>query len=279
MRFSAYLATLGRADASPALATRAPPPPLPPPAGSQASSPGERIAHRTAPEQEDQRRLLIERRHEIREICQSRGIERLTHFTRAANLGSIMTLGLQPVALALLNGLAPKRNDPLRRDGWLQASSVSISFPNYKMFYKLRRAEPGETWVVLEIAAKTLWTRPCAFCDRNAADRRVTARGLHDLGDVEAFRAMFASDSGVPSRQTQGLTAADPTDPQAEVLVFDVIPPDDIDGVVFADEASARAYTQVVGARRIRIAADGEGCFASRPRARMALSSKERGAA
>lgn len=190
-----------------------------------------------------------------------------------------MALGLQPVALALLNGLEPKTNDPLRRDGWLQASSVSISFPNYKMFYKLRQAEPAETWVVLEIVAKTLWTRPCAFCDRNAADRRVTARGLHDLGDVEAFQSMFASDAGFPSRETQGLTAADPTDPQAEVLVFDVIPPEDIFGVVFADEASAQAHKQVVGARRIGVAADNEGCFASRPRARMASPSKERGAA
>ncbi len=73
----------------------------------------------------------------------------LVHFTRVANLPSILQHGLYPVSRTAEVGVAPVVNDELRLDGHRNATSLSIAFPNYRMFWKYRQENVGVDWVVL----------------------------------------------------------------------------------------------------------------------------------
>ncbi|MGV6848671.1 MAG: hypothetical protein ACWA5A_09860 [Marinibacterium sp.] len=72
----------------------------------------------------------------IRTEAQRRRIPCLVHFTQVANLTSIMTHGLVPMARADRMGLKPVINDADRWDGYRDAVSLSVGFPNYRMFWK-----------------------------------------------------------------------------------------------------------------------------------------------
>lgn len=97
----------------------------------------------------------------------------LLHFTRVVNLPSIMQHGLFPVSRTAEIGVAPVINDELRLDGHQDGTSLSIAFPNYRMFWKYRQDNVGVDWVVLGIHPSVLWTKDCAFCRHNAADARI----------------------------------------------------------------------------------------------------------
>lgn len=105
-------------------------------------------AERIAAEQQRQSRLQL-RASEIQKICQMYGIEVLVHFTHIANLNSILQHGL--LGRAQLESMSwlepPKYNDTYRLDGQREAICLSISFPNYKMFYKYSFNNRSD-WVV-----------------------------------------------------------------------------------------------------------------------------------
>lgn len=102
-------------------------------------------------------------REEIREHAKGLGIPYLVHFTRASNLASIIEHGLYPIGRTAEIGVAPEINDPYRFDGHLNASSLSIAFPNFRMFYRLRTENPGVEWVVLAIDRAVLWLKRLRF--------------------------------------------------------------------------------------------------------------------
>ncbi|PJF38016.1 MAG: DUF4433 domain-containing protein, partial [Phototrophicales bacterium] len=125
-------------------------------------------------------------------------------------------------------------NDELRLDGHEDSVSLSIAFPNYKMFYRYRANTQSRGWAVIAINPSVLWECECAFCKHNAADSRIARVPLEKLKSLSSFQAMFAEDEsgnalagilGVDykqeTRETNKLKSFDPTDPQAEVLVFD----------------------------------------------------------
>lgn len=188
----------------------------------------------------------------------------LAHFTRVANLPSIMRHGLYPISRAAQNGIKPEANDELRLDGHKDASSLSIGFPNYKMFYKYRLENPGVEWAVLGIEPSVLWTKDCAFCCHNAADARVSCLPPAQLKTPEAFIRMYEEIEGVQSREEQRLKPFDPTDGQAEVLVFDIIEPEFIGGAIFENSAIRDAYLEILGDRQVLVSAKNKGVFASR---------------
>lgn len=201
---------------------------------------------------------------QLEPAVKKRGIPRLVHFTRAANLESIVRHGLCSVMEAKLFGLDPKVNDRQRLDGLPWGVSLSIASPNHKMFYKYRMLDQQEEWAVLLIDPAVLWKNDCAFYARNAADHRM--RGLPSAGQktLRAFEAMYEPLEGVPSREAQHLSPFDPTDPQAEVLVFDRIEPGLIQSVAF-DNAAARAVgAPFIGTREARLYAKGKGPFGTR---------------
>lgn len=193
----------------------------------------------------------------------------LVHFTRAVNLPSIMAHGLYPVGRTHEIGVVPAINDQLRLDGHRDGTSVSIAFPNSQMFFKYRRDCEGVDWAVLVLQPATLWMKDCAFCVHNAADARISRQPLHVLKTPQAFAGMFNEVDGLPSREEQKLKTFDPTDVQAEVLVFDVIEPPFIAAAIFETSAARNAYATHLGDRKTYLHANNKGMFASRRYARL----------
>ena len=200
----------------------------------------------------------------IRKIAAERGIKGLLHFTRAENLPSILERGLYPIATALKVGIKPAVNDQYRLDGYRNASSLSIGFPNYKMFFKYRAKSVSVDWVILAIDRSVLWTKDCAFCRYNAADGRIVSQILPELQTLDAFLEMFDEIAGQPSRAEQKLQPSDPTDPQAEVLVFDVIEPEYVLGVAFENDETFDRYSEILRGRRAAIRGVSQDLFAPR---------------
>ena len=177
-----------------------------------------------------------ERAARIRAVVADRRIKALLHFTRARQLSSISRHGLLPRKTLEYRGLAFEPNDNRRLDEAPNASCLSISWPNYRTFYRFRHDRfPNETWVVLELAPELLWELDCAFCYTNAAARCVRDLKLRERKTSSAFADLFLDHHGDPQRSECGIPDWCPTNPQAEVLVFDAIPAERIRSVYVED--------------------------------------------
>ena len=132
------------------------------------------------------------------------------------------------------------------------------------MFWRCRQNGEGVQWVVLAIDPRVLWLKECAYCRHNAADARISCQPLEQLKTPTAFAGMFEEIDGLQSRQTQKLKPFDPTDTQAEVLVFDVIEPTLIAAAAFENAATRDAYKGILGNRQILVNRTGKGYFAAR---------------
>lgn len=175
-----------------------------------------------------------------------REIKYLVHFTRVENIVSIFKNGLTPVVTLCQNGINFSYNDEYRLDNCKDANCLSIQFPNYRMFFRYRKQNLNVDWVVLGIRKDILWERDCAFCVENAASNNVRATLLSNRKGVRAFNRLYDEYPGKPTRVQLGLIPALPTHPQAEVLVFDVIKPEDIIGVAFESEDQKNKYASLI---------------------------------
>ncbi|MBV4490440.1 DarT ssDNA thymidine ADP-ribosyltransferase family protein [Pseudomonas oryzicola] len=202
-------------------------------------------------------------RPEIQAYSQMRAIPYLVHFTRLTNLASILQHGLCPVSDHDTLRTRPVINDELRLDGHLDGTSLSIGFPNYQMFYKYRQV-PNTEWVVLGIDSSVLWTKDCGFCQRNAATNEMAQQPLDNLRTLAAFQGMFDEIEGLNTRHQQRLKTSDPTDPQAEVLVFDKIEPELILGVAFNSRLARDNHAGICGNRQLVVESPSGGLFAAR---------------
>lgn len=207
-------------------------------------------------------------RQEIRAHAGMVGVSYLLHFTRAENLPSIILRGLYPIGRIGEIDVVPRINDQYRWDGHRDGTSVSIGFPNCQMLYKLRKSMPETKWVVLVLSPSILWEKMCAFCRHNAADGRISGQPLDALMTPEAFRSMYDEIEGIASRGDQRLKPYDPTDVQAEVLVFDIIEPQYILGVIFEEACVRDACAPNLEGRKSYLHANNKGMFASRGYAR-----------
>jgi hypothetical protein len=179
---------------------------------------------------------MLERQKEdserIRQFVQERNITSLHHFTRIENLPGILTSGIIPRA-AHPDGI--QYNDDQRLDDFLDASSFSVSFPNYKMFYRYRCLNPNLNWAILAISPETLIDHPCLFFPTNAASYRFRQENDGErnarMGLAGLTSMFFDEPAGL--REDRGLPLAWTTDPQAEVLVFGTINPQRFNTVVF----------------------------------------------
>lgn len=123
-------------------------------------------------------------------------------------------------------------NDEYRYDGQFNSISLSVASPNYKMFYKLRMENNNRHWVVLELDANEILKMDCAFCYTNAANSCVSSIPIDKRMTLDAFEDMFYETSDEYRRRVQ-LSEFEPTDPQAEILVFETIPSKCIEYVHF----------------------------------------------
>lgn len=202
-------------------------------------------AKRTAQvEAEKQSRLRAaqERSRLISEFCSIKGIVNLIHFTRKENLKSILQHGLinRRELSRLPESERPIFNDQERFDGHIEAICLSVSFPNYQMFYKLNKDKPDD-WVVLLLDSSILWDLDCAFCQTNAASSKIIRVPLEQRKTFEALKQMFIDEENV-SRKELGIPANFTTNPQAEVLVFDTIPVKYIRGVNFRSISAMKTW-------------------------------------
>lgn len=176
----------------------------------------------------------------IEEFVQERGIRSLFHFTRLCNLPSVLIHGLLTKEACAHAGIDPAINDPYRYDG-TGAVSATISYPNYKMLYRLRCDNPDVEWAVLKLKRSLLWRTTCAFSDTNAGDGSVYKVPISHRQGLDALQSMF-SDYGHIERGTLNIPDHYTTNPQAEVLLLDGATVDDIKGVYFERSATYQQY-------------------------------------
>ena len=186
--------------------------------------------------------------NEIKNEVERRKIEFLIHFTQCSNLENIFKHGLLPRDVLNQSKISSSFNDPFRYDGYTNAVCLSISFPNYKMFYPIRLKPENRNvdWAVIGIDKNILYNLQCGFCINNAACSSESGVPLYLKTDVKAFNSMFAEYPGKPKRIDMGISTEDPTNPQAEVLVFDRIEVKDIVGVAFENDIVKQKYQSLI---------------------------------
>jgi len=178
------------------------------------------------------KRLEDKRKRQIKSFAEERKIDVLCHFTRVENLSGILRDGLLSRTALERSGASFVPTDMSRLDGYLDAVCLSISFPNYKMFYNKRELfwncsqVRHSQWVVLLFGVELLWELECGFCLQNAAaysERRVSRE---EMRATSAFERMFSDSDGVSRQKLWDLNIPRnyPTNPQAEVLVFETVP-------------------------------------------------------
>lgn len=172
----------------------------------------------------------------IKNEINKRKIKRLAHFTRLENLDSIIEYGLWPRASLDELKVNYTYNDETRIDGCSNACCLSLSYPNYKMFYLCRKNNKETAWIVLSFFADILCAKDCAFCHKNAASNEVTCISIQERKKPEAFFKLFEDYDDSPKRSDLNIPLAYPTNPQAEILVFDPIEPEFIEGIYFEDQ-------------------------------------------
>jgi hypothetical protein len=209
--------------------------------------------------------LLRMQREAIQNYAREIAIPHLVHFTRCENLPGILDRGLMSISTCSKEGVAFVRNDSARRDGQPNGISLSIAFPNYLMFYKYRM-QTGADWAVLLISPSVLWEKDCAFYRHNAADARVSREPPDKMKSSQAFRDMFVEEAGA---REPSLRRFDPSDPQAEILVFETVPSAYIEAVAFETREARARYMHLMGGIESFYAGTGKGLFGSRSKARV----------
>ncbi len=196
----------------------------------------------------------MRRRDAIRAYCAARRIDTLVHFTRLENLASILADGILPRSALERKGRQVIFNDGRRTDSHKDAVCLSISFPNYKMFYKYRLADQGATWGVLQIRADVLWELDCAFCWANAACSAISKLPLALLKAPSSLEKMFADECEVSriSRAACAVPDSYPTNPQAEILAFSGVPLSYMIAACFKDQ-DGRSKFQTTQSTRLPI--------------------------
>ncbi|WP_448374526.1 DarT ssDNA thymidine ADP-ribosyltransferase family protein [Fervidobacterium sp.] len=172
----------------------------------------------------------------IKEEIEKRKIQYVVHFTSISNIWGILKHGIVPVSLHSAYGIRAKRNDFKRYDGFTEAISLSISFPNYRMFNKVRQENKDDRWVVLLLDPSILWLEDCAFNKTNAASKKVKCVPVQQRKNFQAFLSMF---DNIELREKLNLPMNYTTDPQAEVLVFNTVSRGYIKWLVFENEEDA----------------------------------------
>ena len=199
-------------------------------------------------------------KEEIKQVVKDHQVPFLVHFTQLVNLPNILENGLL-CRDAIPEGVAI--NDEMRLDGRKNTISLSISFPNHRMFYKYRQ-ENQVSWCVLALKPSVLWDLECLFCKHNAANSKISSLSDAELSSPAALREMFDEIPFLDSREEQRLKTFDPTDPQAEVLVNQSIRADYIGGVVFPDRPSKDQYQHLSDRLKLVEHSRNKGFFASR---------------
>lgn len=170
---------------------------------------------------------LSEGTEKIREQLNRRGIKSFVHFTRVKNLKSIIKYGICSIEYMDKHGITYIANDNQRLDRRTDSISLSVTFPNYLNFFTFYNREK-EDWCFILLDPQKVISLDCAFFWTNAANRMCRNLLWEKQNGRLAFEKMFDNNGRNPF-----LPACFTTDPQAEIMVKDLIPADYIDKIVF----------------------------------------------
>lgn len=173
-----------------------------------------------------------------------RGIKYLIHFTECINLLSIVQnkVLLSHNQLKVLNYQfldITEINDYARLDGLSNYVNISIEHPNYYLLkkFKERMTEPHISWCILKIDAKHIYNKDTLFSVSNAASS--DSRNKYGIsGDFNKFTQLFNDTVyiGNYTWKRNNLKAKYTTDIQAEILVKNSLPYDDILEICFEED-------------------------------------------
>lgn len=188
----------------------------------------------------------------IKQSVLDKGIVRLCHFTNIDNIDSILKNGLLSRKELDKNNYAYIYHDKHRADDCIDAISISIMHPNHILFDAFRNKNKSKEWCVIALKTSILWEKSCAFCFKNAASNAVKNILLEERKNPKGFHEMFHEETKVihiqnitseqETRKTCNTCSFYPTDPQAEVLCFDVIEPNMIIFVAFNSLYNAEIF-------------------------------------
>ncbi|MGE7984141.1 DarT ssDNA thymidine ADP-ribosyltransferase family protein [Solibacillus sp. NPDC093137] len=149
--------------------------------------------------------------------------------------------------------MAFNRNDLSRYDNLQNSISCSVSFPNYKYFYRLRMSDTTKEWAVIAFKPSLLWEKECIICNENAARSSVSNIPVQNRIGLDVFKKIFEDIPGVYSREETGIPERYPTNPQAEVLIPDKIEPKYILGIFFEDYKTYNKYKNKLPKELLRV--------------------------
>jgi hypothetical protein len=184
-------------------------------------------------------------------VLNNRGIESLYHFTKIENLEAIAKQGIIPRSQLKKGDF--HYTDINRSDGFLNSNCISVSFPQYRMFYIKRVKNPKQKWVVFEISPELLSSVDAAYFERNAASRVVKKQVIENRKSATAFEKMFGEIEELPDRATTKLPDSYPTDPQAEILIFNKVTKDFIVAAHFQNKKVAKEYNNVLNGIKAKV--------------------------
>jgi hypothetical protein len=161
-----------------------------------------------------------EEEEELGNFFEERNIKYLVHFTHWKNLKNILKFGLIPRIFLEENviriALSPIFTDNRRLDGVREANCLSVSFPNYRMFYSVSNNYQDD-WAIILLDLDVIRRHVCGFAIGNLA-----SSGMRSIEGIRGAEQMFFDPS---LREQLNLPPHYTTDPQAEVLEYSVIPP------------------------------------------------------
>jgi len=182
------------------------------------------------------------RRTALQISVERRGLRELYHFTPLDNLHGIIVAG------ALLSrrqvserGMQSIHNSwgNSEKERTIGADYICLSITNqWAMLTKVMMRSPCPP-AVLVVEPHVIWREGTCFSPKNSASRDIAARKLRKWTHVSHFDALFAS----PDDRR-------PKDSQAEVLVRDRIPLDDVSEIAFYDQDAFEQTWQLCGLDR-----------------------------
>ncbi|QCX77243.1 hypothetical protein C9F11_17955 [Streptomyces sp. YIM 121038] len=177
--------------------------------------------------------------NDVLEQARDRGITRLCHFTKSANLSHILdTRQIRPVAVLQTAADAYRPVDTQRLDGAPEFTFLSVEYPNtWYLAQAASRDRHFQDWVVLTLNVDLLAAPGARFCAYNSArDRSAGART-----GADGFNAMFAPTvtGKMTLRRERGHPSWWPTDDQAEIQIPGAIPLPAVRSVIVRDEQQA----------------------------------------
>ncbi|MGC6175514.1 DarT ssDNA thymidine ADP-ribosyltransferase family protein [Lacrimispora sp. 38-1] len=174
-----------------------------------------------------------------------REIEYFVHFTDVNNLPNILKMGLLTRSTLDLSKMKYSYNDEVRADNVTKSISLSISFPNYKMFYPITLKYPNREYCVLLLKALEVIKYDCAFNFTNAASNACRFIPIEERKTYSSFHNMFQLNLNGHIRSELCLFDFEPTDPQAEILVLDNIPAKCIELAFFRTQYNYQQYKNI----------------------------------